>query len=114
MRSMVREARHEPTPAEDLLWQKLRRKQLGVLFRRQHPIHVFYADFCCPAADLVVELDGPIHDRQTERDSIRTELMEALGYRVLRFTNLELFRNPSAVVAKIRDAVNSDSPRIYT
>jgi very-short-patch-repair endonuclease len=114
LKGMAREARHEPTPAEDLLWQKLRRKQLGVQFRRQHPIAVFYADFCCPAADLIVELDGPIHDLQVERDALRTEILEALGYRVIRFTNLELFRNQSAVVAKIRDAVNSEPPRIYT
>ena len=112
LEGIVREARHEPTPAEDLLWQKLRRKQLGVQFRRQHPINVFYADFCCPVADLVVELDGPIHEQQTERDAVRTEILEALGYHVLRFTNLELLRNPSAVVAKIRDAVNSEPPRI--
>ena len=114
MRAMVREARHDPTPAEDLLWQQLRRKQLGVQFRRQHPIHIFYADFCCPAADLIVELDGPIHDQQVERDQQRTEILEALGYRILRFTNTELLGNPSAVVAKISDAVNSDSPRICT
>jgi len=79
LKGIVREARHEPTPAEDLLWQKLRRKQLGVQFRRQHPINVFYADFCCPVADLVVELDGPIHEQQTERDAVRTEILEALA-----------------------------------
>ena len=111
---MVRESRHEPTPAEHLLWQKLRRKQLGVQFRRQHPIAIFYADFCCPAADLIVELDGPIHEQQIERDALRTEILEALGYDVLRFTNDALFRNPSAIVAKIRDAVNSEPPRICT
>jgi very-short-patch-repair endonuclease len=111
---MVREARHDPTPAEKLLWQKLRRKQLGVHFRRQHPIYVSYADFCCPSADLIVELDDPIHNQQAERDFERTEILEALGYRVLRFTNLDLFRNPSAVVERIRDAVNSVSPRICT
>src|SRR4051812_26842208 len=91
LRDMVRAARHEPTPAERLLWQKLRRKQLGVQFRRQHPIYVFYADFCCPSEDLIVELDGPIHDQQRERDAERTEVLEALGYRVLRFCNLDLF-----------------------
>ena len=43
-------ARHEPTPAEDLLWQKLRRKQLGVQFRRQHPIPPYVVDFACVEA----------------------------------------------------------------
>src|SRR4051812_24317586 len=89
LKTMVREARHEPTPAEDLLWQKLRRRALGVQFRRQHPINIFYADFYCSAASLIVELDGPIHDQQVERDADRTAILEALGYTVMRFTNLE-------------------------
>jgi len=88
----------------------LRRKALGVQFRRQHPVDIFYADFYCSAADLIIELDGPIHDQQVEHDALRIEILETLGYRVLRFTNLELFRNPGAVIDKIRDAVNSDSP----
>jgi very-short-patch-repair endonuclease len=67
MRGMVREARHEPTPAEDLLWQKLRRKSLGVQFRRQHPIGIFYVDFHCSKASLVVELDGPVHEFQKRK-----------------------------------------------
>ena len=95
LKTMVREARHEPTPAENLLWQKLRRKQL-VQFRRQHPVNIFYADFYCSAADLIVELDGPIHDHQLERDAARMAILEELGYTVIRFTNLELFRNPIA------------------
>jgi len=114
LKDIVRESRHEPTPAEDLLWQKLRRKALGVQFRRQHPILIFYADFYCSTAGLIVELDGPIHDASAERDALRTEMLEALGYHVIRFNNLELFRNPNAVVLKIRDALNSLSPRIAT
>jgi very-short-patch-repair endonuclease len=111
LKGLVREARHEPTPAENLLWQKLRRRALGVQFRRQHPLSIFYVDFYCPKFGLVVELDGPIHGTQAERDAVRTEMLETLGYTVIRFTNLELFRNPSAVVAQITDAVNSVSPR---
>src|SRR3954466_16177799 len=107
LKGVVREARHEPTPAENLLWQKLRRRALGVQFRRQHPLSIFYVDFYCPKFGLVVELDGPIHDTLVERDASRTEMIETLGCTVIRFTNLELFRNPSAVVARIRDAVNS-------
>ena len=39
--------RKNPTLAEDMLWQVLRRKGLGVKFRRQHPIDEFIADFVC-------------------------------------------------------------------
>ena len=112
LETRVGEARHEPTPAENLLWQKLRRKALGVQFRRQHPINIFYADFYCAKASLSVELDGPIHGHQVERDADRTAILEELGYTVLRFTNLELFRNPDAAVTRIHDAVNSLSPRM--
>src|SRR5204862_7488798 len=110
LKGMVREARHEPTPAENLLWQKLRRRALGVQFRRQHPLSIFYVDFYCPKFGLVVELDGPIHDTQVERDAIRTEMIETVGYAVVRFANVELFRIPRAVVARIGDAVDSGSP----
>jgi len=36
---------------------------------------------------LIVELDGPIHLRQIQRDQDRTQHFEKFGYRVIRFTN---------------------------
>jgi len=58
----ARQMRAKPTSAEFALWQRLRKKRVGAFkFRRQHIIHTFIVDFYCPAARLVVEVDGHIH-----------------------------------------------------
>jgi leucyl-tRNA synthetase len=41
----ARYLRHEETKAEKLLWQELRKKNLDVKFRRQHPFDGFILDF---------------------------------------------------------------------
>ncbi len=98
----AKELRHNPTPAEALLWARLRGQQLnGHKFRRQHPLGRFIADFCCPACRLIVELDGPIHVQQVHRDAERTQQFEAFGYRVLRFTNERVVHDIEAVLSEI-------------
>src|SRR4051812_15603413 len=85
---LAREMRREPTGAENHLWQRIRKQQvLGFKFRRQHTIDRFIVDFFCTEARLVIEVDGIIHDDQQEADQLRTEFLENLGLRVLRFTN---------------------------
>ena len=80
--------RRNPTPAEDLLWQRLRDRRLaGFKFRRQHSVDRFIVDFYCPQTRLVVELDGPIHEQSREHDAVRQEFLETRGLRVLRFQN---------------------------
>jgi very-short-patch-repair endonuclease len=54
----ARDLRRDGTNVEMRLWQKLRNRQLGVDFRRQHPAGNFYLDFYAPALRLAVELDG--------------------------------------------------------
>jgi very-short-patch-repair endonuclease len=86
----ARKLRREETPAEQTLWRALRRKQIGRLkFRRQHLVHGRIADFACPAAMLIIELDGAVHDdadAQTS-DERRTKALEVAGWRVIRFRN---------------------------
>ena len=82
---LARQMRHQPTAAEDKLWQTLRRQSFGVNFRRQHTIDRFIIDFFCPAARLIVEVDGDIHDYTQEEDAIRQEFLETQGFRVIRF-----------------------------
>ncbi len=102
IRQRARELRRPQTPAEAKLWQRLRRRQLGGLyFRRQHPIDRFIVDFYCARARLVIEVDGDVHALQQEYDAARTDQIEALGYRVLRFTNNEVFRQLDAVLEHI-------------
>ena len=76
----ARQLRREGTPAERILWEALRGRQLqGMRFRRQHPIETFILDFYCPQHKLVVEVDGGIHTEPTvrERDEERQRWIEA-------------------------------------
>jgi len=78
----------------------------GLKIRRQHPIGRFIADFYCHEARLIIEIDGGIHDLQTDRDSARTEYLEQRGYRVTRIHNEEVARNIEQVLAHIVAACN--------
>jgi very-short-patch-repair endonuclease len=68
------------------------RKLGGATFRRQHPISWFIVDFYCHEHKLVVEVDGDIHllPDVKERDEYRQEQLEALGLKVIRFSNEEV------------------------
>ena len=101
----ARNMRANPTQAETSLWENLRKRQLGGLkFRRQHVIHVFIVDFYCPAAKLVIEIDGPVHAEQEEYDQERESYLEAMGYESIRFGNLDVAENIEMVLAGIYDA----------
>ncbi len=96
------------TPAEQILWQALRNRQLnGLRFRCQHPVGRFIVDFFCPQCKLVVELDGSLHENQAEYDMARTEQLNAYGYRVVRFRNEEIFTNLDSVLEHIRLAASN-------
>ena len=95
--------RKEPTEAEAILWKNLRRKGLdGMKFRRQHPIGRFIVDFYCPPAKLVVEADGEIHNDTLEADRERQGILEAQGYRVIRFSNSQITGNIDLVLEGIK------------
>src|SRR6476646_9384175 len=86
---LARELRKNLTQTEARLWLKLQgRKMEGWKFRRQAPIGPYIADFYCPAARLVIELDGSSHDHedQAEYDERRQRWLEARGLRVLRLS----------------------------
>ncbi len=93
------------TKAEQVLWAALRyRKARGLRFRRQHPVDRFVLDFFCPSAKLAIELDGSVHDQQAERDEERTRVLEAAGYRVIRFRNEEVLNDLPSVLRRITAA----------
>jgi very-short-patch-repair endonuclease len=110
LKPLVRELRTSPTPAEHALWQRLRGKQLGVKFRRQHTIGPFIVDFYAGDARLIIEVDGPVHEAQKEYDAMRQACLESLGYRVLRFTNAQVLREMDTVLAIVRAALVAPHP----
>ena len=98
----ARRLRQQLTPAEALLWSALSHRQLaGLKFRSQHPVGHFIVDFYCPSCKLVIEVDGDIHAQQEDYDNVRTEQLQAFGYRVLRFTNEDVLSNLQTVLAHI-------------
>ena len=87
----ARHLRQRLTPAEEVLWRSLRDRRFdGLKFRRQHPVGPFVLDFCCADVRLSVEVDGPVHDQQTNQDEERARLLADRGYRVLRVRNDEV------------------------
>jgi very-short-patch-repair endonuclease len=103
----ARYLRKEGTKAEQILWQKLRNKNLGIRFRRQHPFDMFIIDFYSPAPKLAIELDGSIHDlkENKEYDKTRTVYLESKYINILRFRNSEVEKNLVGVLNKIIEKI---------
>ncbi len=101
-RQFARKLRRNMTPAEKLLWQRLRANRLGGWhFRRQQIIDGFIVDFYCHQADLVIEVDGPIHLHQKAADQRREEVLKTKGLRVIRFKNEEIESDLDLVCKRI-------------
>ncbi len=98
---VARKLRRNSTDAEQRLWSHLRARQLqGAKFVRQFPIGPHITDFACRDASLAIELDGGQHS--VEADAPRTQVIEAFGYRVLRFWNHDVLQNTDGVLEAIR------------
>src|SRR5437868_10293157 len=92
--TLARDLRKQQTSAEDLLWQLLRdRRLLGFKFRRQHQFGDYVADFFCREAQLVIECDGEIHNRN-EAWHHDQNYMISQGLRVLRISNQRILNEP--------------------
>ena len=85
----AREMRSNATAAERRMWGILRAKRMGELkFRRQHPLGQYIVDFICLPARIVIEVDGDTHgDEREMADQKRTDYIEKIGFRVIRFWN---------------------------
>jgi leucyl-tRNA synthetase len=100
--------RKASTEAENVLWQHLRNSQLGVKFRRQHPIDSFIADFVSLQDKLIVEIDGGYHNTldQTLADEERTLVLSDIGFKVIRFKNEEVLFKVEEVINKIKSELS--------
>jgi len=96
------------TDAERLLWSKLRRKQLkGLQIYRQRIIGNYIVDFYCPKANLIIEIDGGQHYsvEGIKEEKIRDDYMRNQGFKVLRFSDKEVFENLNGVIEKIYEDI---------
>ncbi len=104
----AKELRKMETIAEKLLWSRLCKNQIfGLQFRRQHPINRFIADFYCPKLKLVIEANGNIHEihENKEYDIGRSEIFNAFGIIVIRFTNKQIIENIENTITQIETTV---------
>jgi very-short-patch-repair endonuclease len=101
--------RTNQTPLEQKLWYALRAKRFeGAKFRRQVVIGRYIVDFACRIPRmLVIEVDGDTHTMQKDYDEQRTAYLEHKGYRVLRFTNVDVGTNLDGVLTMIAQALRS-------
>ena len=107
MNDFARELRNNATEAERLVWQRLRRRQLGGFkFRRQRPIGRYICDFVCLEAAVVVELDGSQHIVQAPYDARRDAFLRSCDFRVLRFWNGDALSRTDSVVETIFEALH--------
>ncbi len=111
---VCRDLRKRGTKTEQRLWEKLRnRKLLNKKFYRQYPLFYdltgkesfFFADFYCYEAKLIIELDGEIHKYKLKEDKIRTNILNMLGLKVIRFKNKEVEENLDLVLEKIEEEI---------
>jgi valyl-tRNA synthetase len=110
LKELAEERKKLTTDTEIVLWECLSGKKLeGYKFRRQHIIDEFIVDFVCLKESLVIEIDGEYHNKPEiqEADKLRTEILERLGYRVIRFTNQEVLGNIDGVLDSILSALKS-------
>ena len=101
---IARKLRADPTEAEKRLWSRLRSAQLGAKFTRQFPIGNFVVDFACRSLRLAIELDGGQH-ADSATDGARTRVIEAHGYRVIRFWNNDVLANTDGVLTVIMQEI---------
>ncbi len=119
---VCRDLRKRATNTEEMLWENLRnRKLLKKKFYRQYPLFYdltgkesfFVADFYCYEAKLIIELDGEIHKYKLKEDKNRTDILNLLGLKVIRFKNEEVEKNIVMVLEEIRTFLNSSQPFSY-
>lgn len=113
MKTLTRALRRQTTDAERLLWRHLRDRRLGGFkFRRQLAIEPYIVDFAYLESKLIVEADGGQHVDQEKEDAARTEHLERLGYRILRFWNHEILNDTESVLERVLEGLNR-SPHPY-
>ena len=102
----AKELRKKMTPAEAMLWKRLKTNKLGgIHFRRQQVILGYIVDFYCHAVGLIIEVDGKIHEYQKVKDAQRQQNLCREGYEIMRLKNQEIENNIEKVLLKIKTKV---------
>ena len=106
---LARNLRKYSTIQERRLWNLLKNRQFHNLkFKRQQPVGDYIVDFICKEAKIIIEIDGGQHNEpeNIEYDKTRTEYLNTLGYKVIRFWNNEIYENIEGVVLRLKEEIN--------
>ena len=105
MKSLQQDNKKNSTEAERILWESLRGKKVGYKFRRQHIIDEFIVDFVCLEKSLVIEIDGGYHNTEEQKDvdALRTDILNKLGFNVIRFKNSQVIDAIDNVLQQISE-----------
>ena len=109
LRKLSQNLRNRMTDAEKLLWSRLRYRQVkGYHFYRQKTIKHYIVDFHCPKASLVIEVDGGQHysEKGMEKDKERDKVLNNMGLKVLRFSDIDVLKDIDAVMECIWDSLS--------
>ncbi|MDR1697225.1 MAG: endonuclease domain-containing protein [Rickettsiales bacterium] len=106
LNNYARDNRKARNLSEALLWNELKQKKQGVDFTKQKPIGNYIADFYCKELKLVIEIDGATHKYKEEYDTERDKYMNEIGLKVLRIDDIDVKRNMTRVLERIRYAIN--------
>lgn len=100
----ARALRRNMTEPEVMLWSRLKGRVEGrPIFRPQYAYETVIFDFYCPAAKLVVEIDGRTHwdEEARARDEARDFWLAGRGIAVVRIGAGEIYRNLSGAADSV-------------
>ncbi|MEQ1641545.1 MAG: DUF559 domain-containing protein, partial [Novosphingobium sp.] len=93
------------------IWLHLRAERfMGVKFRREKVIGEYIADFAANEPKLVIEIDSDTHDIDDPRDELRTRFLETQGYRVVRYSNVDVMQNLEGVLMNLAAVIDEMRP----
>jgi len=111
----ARSNRKRMSEPETRMWLELRAERfMGIKFRRQKVIGTCIADFAANEPRLVIEIDGDTHDADDRRDAVRTRFLESQGYRVVRYSNVDVMQNLDGVLMHLSSVLAEMRPPLPT
>ena len=114
LKSKARRLRKNSTYSEILLWQEIKKRQLGYQFHRQVPLLDYIVDFYCHELRLAIEVDGKCHESDSAKqyDAERQTILQECGIRFLRFHDEKMKGDINKVIAAIRAWIANGRPRL--
>jgi len=109
--TFAKHLRRSQTSTEQIVWSELRGRRCGgYKFRRQVPLGKYVVDFLCVSQRLIVEIDGISHEKAADYDANRTNVLESMGYHVMRLTNDDIYEDIDASIEAIWNALENARP----